>query len=370
MKLNRGLGVAIIAGTAFVSSGLSVLVVLAVTEASSSLALGLLGGLGGAILGVGFLVFSSERGDKIRAFRPEELVIKFSQLEGKVRTLASTTLGQYTDSLSLASMVTALEKYGYWSEDKSDTFRQILRIRNSIIHESRTPSVVALNNAIQAIDEMQKDLPRIETPRGDARIGILENAVQTFRHLAGDAPDRYRPDLAGSLSNLGVTYSELGRLADALPVTEEAVAINRELAAANPDRYRPNLAQSLTDLNDAYSDLNRPIEALQVSEEVLAIRRELAAANPGRYRPDLARSLSNLGMAYWDLNRPIEALQVSEEALAIRRELAAANPGRYRPDLARSLSNLKVVLSNLGRDPEAQAVDEELRRLVKDLDSE
>ena len=35
---------------------------------------------------------------------------------------------------------------------------------------------------------------------------------------------------------------ELGRPADALPVTEEAVAIYRELAAASPDRYRPDLA--------------------------------------------------------------------------------------------------------------------------------
>ena len=37
-------------------------------------------------------------------------------------------------------------------------------------------------------------------------------------------PDRYRPDLARSLYDLGARYSELGRPADALPVTEEAVA--------------------------------------------------------------------------------------------------------------------------------------------------
>ncbi|HXZ77692.1 MAG TPA: hypothetical protein VEH31_43415 [Streptosporangiaceae bacterium] len=40
----------------------------------------------------------------------------------------------------------------------------------------------------------------------------------------------------------------MGRPAEAPPVTEEAVAIRRELAAANPDRHRPDLATSLTNL--------------------------------------------------------------------------------------------------------------------------
>lgn len=47
------------------------------------------------------------------------------------------------------------------------------------------------------------------------------------------------------LSTLGVTLSQLGRPAEALPVTEEAVVIRRELATASPDRYRPDLAVSL-----------------------------------------------------------------------------------------------------------------------------
>ena len=82
-----------------------------------------------------------------------------------------------------------------------------------------------------------------------------------YRELAAASPDRYRPDLAPSLTNLGVTFSELGRPADALPVTEEAVAIHRELAAASPDRYRPDLAQSLTNLGVTFSELGRPADA-------------------------------------------------------------------------------------------------------------
>ena len=36
-------------------------------------------------------------------------------------------------------------------------------------------------------------------------------------------------------------------------MTEEAVAIQRELAAAYPDRYRPDLADSLTNLGVTFS---------------------------------------------------------------------------------------------------------------------
>jgi hypothetical protein len=42
----------------------------------------------------------------------------------------------------------------------------------------------------------------------------------------------------------------------ALPVTEEAVAAYRELAAASPDRYRPDLTQSLTNLSRILTPLS------------------------------------------------------------------------------------------------------------------
>ncbi|MGE5287406.1 MAG: hypothetical protein ACM3ML_09440 [Micromonosporaceae bacterium] len=50
---------------------------------------------------------------------------------------------------------------------------------------------------------------------------------------------------------------ELGRPADALPPAEEAAAIRRELAAATPDRYRPDLADSLSTLADICEQLGQ-----------------------------------------------------------------------------------------------------------------
>ena len=196
---------------------------------------------------------------------------------------------------------------------------------------------------------------------------VTEEAVTMYRELAAASPDRYRPDLARSLTNLGIGLSALGRPADALPVTEEAVAIYRELAAASPDRYRPDLASSLTNLGIGLSAVGRPADALPVTEEAVAIYRELAAASPDRYRPDLASSLTNLGNRLSELGRPADALPVTEEAVAIYRELAAASPDRYRPDLASSLTNLGIGLSALGRPADALPVSEEAVAIRREL---
>ena len=196
---------------------------------------------------------------------------------------------------------------------------------------------------------------------------VTEEAVAMYRELAAASPDRYRPDLARSLTNLGVQFSELGRPADALPVTEEAVAMYRELAAASLDRYRPDLAGSLNNLGVWLSELGRPADALPVTEEAAAIRRELAAVSLDRYRPDLARSLNNLGVFFSELGRPADALPVTEEAVAMYRELAAASPDRYRPHFATALNNLGVFFSELGRPADALPVTEEAVAMYREL---
>jgi len=48
-------------------------------------------------------------------------------------------------------------------------------------------------------------------------------------------PDAFRPDLAGSLDNMGIPLDALGKREAALAATEEAVAIYRELAASRPN---------------------------------------------------------------------------------------------------------------------------------------
>ena len=106
------------------------------------------------------------------------------------------------------------------------------------------------------------------------------------------------------LSWLGATFAQTGRPAEAVPPTEEAVAIRRELAAAYPDRYRPDLAASLTNLGIRFSALGRPAEALPPTEEAVAIYRELAdrlprpvPAQPGRLAVQPRRLVLGAGPA-------------------------------------------------------------------------
>jgi tetratricopeptide (TPR) repeat protein len=196
---------------------------------------------------------------------------------------------------------------------------------------------------------------------------VTEEAVEIFRELAAATPDRFRPDLAESLVRLGVRFSELGRPADALRVTEEAVEIFRELAAATPDRFRPDLAESLNNLGVMFSELGRFADALRPAQQAVAIFRELASAMPDRYRTDLARSLNNLSTRLWKAGDLAEALPVTEEAVAIFREMAAIAPDRYRPYLAQSLDNLSFWLAELGRRTEALPVIEEAVAIRREL---
>jgi tetratricopeptide (TPR) repeat protein len=206
-----------------------------------------------------------------------------------------------------------------------------------------------------------------ELGRPAEALPVTQEAVDIYRELAAGSSGRYRAVLAGSLTNLGNWFSELGRPAEALLVTQEAVKIRRELAAAYPDRYRADLATAMSNLSVRFFELGRLAEALRVTHEAVEIRRELAAAYPDRYRADMADSLSNLGKWFFELGRPAEALPVTQEAVEIRRELAAAYPDRYRPDLAAALTNLGVWFSELGRTAEAVPVTQEAVEMYREL---
>jgi tetratricopeptide (TPR) repeat protein len=74
-----------------------------------------------------------------------------------------------------------------------------------------------------------------------------------YRGLAANDPAAYRPGLADTLNNLGVLYSNTGRLADADKAYSEALTIYRELASSNSKVYAARitaLTQLLATLRD------------------------------------------------------------------------------------------------------------------------
>jgi tetratricopeptide (TPR) repeat protein len=58
--------------------------------------------------------------------------------------------------------------------------------------------------------------------------------LQTFRDPTATAPVAYLPDIARTLNNLGLLYSDTQRFAKAEEAHQEAIRTYRELAAANP----------------------------------------------------------------------------------------------------------------------------------------
>jgi len=195
--------------------------------------------------------------------------------------------------------------------------------------------------------------------RSDEALVPAEQAVDINRRLAEANPDAYLPDLAASLTNLGMNLSRLGRREQGLALTEEAAGIRRRLAEANPDAYLPDLAASLTNLGSFRSEVGHVGRALAPAEQAVDINRRLAEANPDAHLPDLAGALTNLGLFLSRLGRRVQALAPAEQAADIYRRLAEANPDAYLPDLAASLTNLGMNLSRLGRREQGLALTEE-----------
>jgi SNF2 family DNA or RNA helicase/tetratricopeptide (TPR) repeat protein len=99
------------------------------------------------------------------------------------------------------------------------------------------------------------------------------------RETAHD-PGAYRPDVAATLNNLGVLYSDTGRLPDADKAYSEALTIYRDLAAHDPGAYRPDVAATLNNLGLLYRDTGRCADADKTYSEALTIYRSLLPSNP------------------------------------------------------------------------------------------
>jgi tetratricopeptide (TPR) repeat protein len=167
-----------------------------------------------------------------------------------------------------------------------------------------------------------------------------QEALKIRRNLSQADPASNLPGLAKLLNNVAILYAQTQRIKEAEAAQQEALKIFRQLAGTNPDVYLPNVATSLNNLGSLYSSSERFKEAEVAYLGGLDIRRQLARTNPPAYQQYVASSLTNLGDLYSKTRRMELAEQAYQQALAIYRELAKANPGAYQPDLAKSLSNL------------------------------
>jgi CHAT domain-containing protein len=147
--------------------------------------------------------------------------------------------------------------------------------------------------------------------------------------------------LANSLNDLGMAYYLLGRLAEAEPLFERALMI-RESALGRSSR---EFAVSLNNLARVYERLGRYDDAEALHRRAIAIQEKATGA--GR---ELAVSLNNLALVDLKSGRQAEAEQLTKRALTLQQKILPANDA----DVAQSLNNLSVAYRQLGRAAEGE----------------
>lgn len=75
-----------------------------------------------------------------------------------------------------------------------------------------------------------------------------EEALQIFRDLAQKNPEAYLPDVATTLSNLGVLNRDQKQMEEARDELDETLQIRRELVQKNPEAYLPDVAETLNSI--------------------------------------------------------------------------------------------------------------------------
>jgi len=141
----------------------------------------------------------------------------------------------------------------------------------------------------------------------------------------------HRKNEGAWLGNLGLAYSHLGQVEQAIEFFQQALLISREIG------NRRGEGADLGNLGSAYRDLGQVEQAIEFYQQALLISREI-----GNRRGEGA-DLGNLGLAYSDLGQMDKAIEFYEQALLIAREI-----GDRRGEGA-DLGNLGLAYSNLGQ---------------------
>jgi len=189
-------------------------------------------------------------------------------------------------------------------------------------------------------------------------ITIYEQNLQRLRE-AGD-----RANVASTLNNLGLLYSDTQRLKEGKASYQEALTTYQDLAKANLQTYSSYVAMTLNNLSILYQNTQQLEEGETSLQETLTIYQDLAKANSQAYLPYVATTLNNLGNLYQVTQRLNEGETSYQEALTIRRDLAKNNPQAYSSYVATTLTSLGVPCSDTQQLKEAEDLADTLLKIV------
>ncbi|MGD0784832.1 MAG: tetratricopeptide repeat protein [Sedimentisphaerales bacterium] len=165
-------------------------------------------------------------------------------------------------------------------------------------------------------------------------LGRYAEALDDFRQAI-----KIKPDYEIAYYNLGNAYSNLGRWPQAMDAYKQAIRID------------PNYAQAHSNLGVAYGSLGRYDEAIDAFEQAIKIE------------PDLADAYCNLGATYSRLNRRADEIEAYRQAVKIRPDLADAHYNLGLAYLAIGDKNSALTELNILKSLNPQLAD----KLLKDI---
>jgi tetratricopeptide (TPR) repeat protein len=212
-------------------------------------------------------------------------------------------------------------------------------VEHARVYEARLHETARLSSA-----NLYNNEAALRRARGehDEAIRLHEQALALREHILG--PEH--PDVATTLSNLGLVVGDTGDYAKAQELHERALAIRER--ALGPDH--PNVASSLDNVGGMARALGEYETARALHERALGVwERSVGPEHPG-----VAVSLSSLAVVYLRLGDDAAATKAAERALAIRE----GQLGPDHPDVAMTLDVLASLRWSAGRHDEALAMAE------------
>lgn len=172
-----------------------------------------------------------------------------------------------------------------------------------------------------------------------------KEALEIYRQLAEKSPEMNQPYvvgalnlnphhcLAGTLHNLGVFHTYIGKYADAESEFKEALDTYRQLAETSSEAYLPHVATVLNNLGNFHMNTSKHGDAEKEYREALKIQRQLAEASPEAYLPKVAQTLFNISLFRMEQGNLSEAEQMAQESLEKYQTMAKLSPEAFNKDV-------------------------------------
>lgn len=303
-----------------------------------------------------------------------------------------TDLGQEDKALSYLNQALPLWQTIGQRTGEADALTYIGRVYNNLgQHEAALKYLQDAMEIWHDIDSPDTSIPTQAAPASPTSGRLrrrIEAARQRFASAAG-VSNASQIGEAGTLDNLGRTYSDEGLGFEALKYFDQALPLFRK------GGERAGEALVLNDMGPAYSEVGQKQKAFESYKQALAIWREtgsrqgeaLTLNNIGRFYRDLgqhqsamdyynqalpiwrevgnrngeALALSDIGRAYADLGQPRKALDYADQALPIFRETGS------RRGEAMTLNTMGRDHSALGEATEAMKLEMQALAIWRDV---